>query len=268
MTKGLTDKQDAFVKAYAKTGNASDAYRAAYDTDGMNSASINREASALLDHAKIAPLVAKYRDNSGGNSAPTIKSPSGAKINWPAAGVEWRKIEKLTPYARNARTHSAEQVAQIAASIKEWGWTMPVLIDEHDEIIAGHGRVMAAQQIAIADVPVLIARGWSKAKKQAYVLADNKLTLNGGWNQDFLRLELEELIGEGFAMPLLGFGESELDLIMKGWDSSFNPVDEDGENLDGIKKTIKVQVEQEVAERAVQAIKEALAAIDIRYELS
>lgn len=202
------------------------------------------------------------------NSAPTIKGSKGAKPAWPASAVEWRPLAKLTPYARNARTHSDEQVAQIAASIKEWGWTIPVLIDESDEIIAGHGRVLAATMLEITDVPVLIARGWSKAQKRAYVLADNKLTLNGGWNQDFLKLELEELMGDGFAMPLLGFGESELDSIMKGWDSSFDPVEKDGENLDGIKKTIKVQVEQDAADRASEVIKEALAGVGIVYELS
>ena len=99
----------------------------------------------------------------------------------------------LIPYARNARTHSEEQVAQIAASIREWGWTMPVLVDERDEIIAGHGRVLAAQRLGLNTIPVMVARGWTDAQKRAYVIADNKLTLNAGWDAALLTLELGDL---------------------------------------------------------------------------
>ena len=91
----------------------------------------------------------------------------------PADKVEKWKISKLIPYARNARTHSNEQVGQIAASIKEWGWTTPVLVDETGGIIAGHGRTLAAQKLGMTEVPVMVAKGWSDAKKRAYVLADN-----------------------------------------------------------------------------------------------
>jgi ParB-like chromosome segregation protein Spo0J len=84
------------------------------------------------------------------------------------------------------RTHSDEQVAQIAASIKEWGWTTPVLMDEDGEIIAGHGRVMAARKLGIEEVPTMTATGWTKAQKQAYVLADNQLPQNAGWDMDLL----------------------------------------------------------------------------------
>lgn len=96
---------------------------------------------------------------------------------WPADAVERRPLAALTPYARNARTHSDGQVAEIAASIREWGWTMPVLVDEAGGIIAGHGRVLAAQSLGLTEVPVMVARGWSDAQKRAYVLADNKLAL-------------------------------------------------------------------------------------------
>jgi ParB-like chromosome segregation protein Spo0J len=96
----------------------------------------------------------------------------------------------LIPYARNARTHAEDQVAQIAASIREWGWTNPVLVGEDGTIIAGHGRVLAARKLRIPDVPVMVAAGWSDAQKRAYTIADNKLTLNGGWDQDLLALEL------------------------------------------------------------------------------
>ena len=130
--------------------------------------------------------------------------------NWPADKIERRSVDALIPYARNARTHSDEQVAQIAASIKEWGWTTPVLIDEDGEIIAGHGRVMAARKLGIEEVPTMTATGWSKAQKQAYVLADNQLPQNAGWDMDLLKVEMQDLSGEGFDLSLIGFGDDML----------------------------------------------------------
>jgi ParB-like chromosome segregation protein Spo0J len=123
----------------------------------------------------------------------------------PADKVEKWKISKLIPYARNARTHSDEQVGQIAASIKEWGWTTPVLVDEQGGIIAGHGRTLAAQKLGMTEVPVMVAKGWSDAKKRAYVLADNKLALNAGWDNEMLALELGEIGELGFNLDLTGF---------------------------------------------------------------
>src|SRR6478752_10203466 len=139
---------------------------------------------------------------------------------WPADAVERRPVAALVPYARNARTHSPEQVAQIAASIREWGWTVPVLIDEAGTIIAGHGRVLAAQSLGIAEVPVMIAAGWSEAQKRAYVIADNKLALNAGWDAELLPVELGDLKELGFDLGLTGFGELELGkLLPDGADS-------------------------------------------------
>ena len=130
--------------------------------------------------------------------------------DWPADKIERRKVDDLIPYARNARTHSDEQVAQLAASIKEWGWTTPVLIDEDGEIIAGHGRVMAARKLGIEEVPTMTATGWTKAQKQAYVLADNQLPQNAGWDMDLLKVEMQDLSGEGFDLSLIGFGDDML----------------------------------------------------------
>ena len=130
--------------------------------------------------------------------------------DWAADKIERRKVDDLIPYARNARTHSDEQVAQLAASIKEWGWTTPVLIDEDGEIIAGHGRVMAARKLGIEEVPTMTATGWSKAQKQAYVLADNQLPQNAGWDMDLLKVEMEDLSGDGFDLSLIGFGDDML----------------------------------------------------------
>jgi ParB-like chromosome segregation protein Spo0J len=135
------------------------------------------------------------------------------KIHNPADKVERWSIDKLVPYARNARTHSDEQISQIAASIKEWGWTTPVLVDEQGSIIAGHGRTLAAQKLKMAEVPVMVAKGWSDAKKRAYVLADNKLALNAGWDNEMLALELAELQGLDFDLDLTGFTPEEIEAL-------------------------------------------------------
>ena len=118
------------------------------------------------------------------------KLPSIKKIQWPADKVEKRKVKDLVPYANNARTHSKEQIDQIVRSIEEWGWTVPVLVDEDGGLIAGHGRILAAKKLKIDEVPVVVARGWSEAQKRAYVLADNKLTENGAWTMICFRPRL------------------------------------------------------------------------------
>ena len=132
----------------------------------------------------------------------------------PADKVEKWDIAKLVPYARNSRTHSDEQISQIAASIKEWGWTTPVLVDEHGGIIAGHGRTLAAQRLKMTEVPVMVAKGWSDAKKRAYVIADNKLALNAGWDNELLALEFSELHGMDFDLDLTGFTADEIAALM------------------------------------------------------
>ena len=129
---------------------------------------------------------------------------------WPADRVERRAVASLVPYARNSRTHSAEQVDQIAASIREWGWTVPVLVDEEGGLIAGHARVMAAKQLGLAEIPVMVASGWSEAQKRAYVIADNKLALNAGWDEALLRIELTELQALDFDLGITGFSLDEI----------------------------------------------------------
>lgn len=136
------------------------------------------------------------------------------KDEWPADKVERRKVSELVPYARNSRTHSAAQVDQIAASIGEWGWTVPCLIDPKGGLIAGHGRILAAQKLGIPDVPCMVAKGWTEAQKRAYILADNKLALNAGWDEDMLRVEIGELAELDFDIGLTGFGEDELGVLL------------------------------------------------------
>jgi len=131
--------------------------------------------------------------------------------DWPADQIERRSIEKLIPYARNARKHSPTQIAEIAGSIREWGWTVPILIDEDDQIIAGHGRVLAAHQLSVAEVPVVVARGWSDAQKRAYTIADNEIPLHATWNKELLRVELADLQAQAFDLEKIGFAPSAIE---------------------------------------------------------
>jgi DNA modification methylase len=124
--------------------------------------------------------------------------------------VEYRPLAALIPYARNPRTHSDAQVAEIAASIREFGWTNPILIDDDDGVIAGHGRILAALQLGMAQVPVIELAGLSEVQKRALIIADNKLALNAGWDTELLTLELGELEALGFDLSLTGFGNEEL----------------------------------------------------------
>ena len=128
--------------------------------------------------------------------------------------IEYRPIEALIPYARNSRTHSDAQVAQIAASIREFGWTNPVLVDGSNGIIAGHGRVLAARKLGFDQVPVIELAHLTESQKRAYVLADNKLAENAGWDDELLRIELEALQAAGFDMSLTGFADDELAALM------------------------------------------------------
>ncbi|MEA2737970.1 MAG: hypothetical protein QOH05_1277 [Acetobacteraceae bacterium] len=129
---------------------------------------------------------------------------------WPADHVVRRSVASLIPYARNARTHSDAQIAQLAGSIREWGWTMPVLVDEAGGIIAGHRRVLAARMLGIEDVPVMTAAGWSEAKRRAYVIADNQLALNAGWDAQMLAFEVSDIAAMSFDMTRVGFSVEEL----------------------------------------------------------
>ena len=122
-------------------------------------------------------------------------------------------VDKLIPYARNARTHSPEQVAQIAASIREFKFTNPVLIDKDGGIIAGHGRVIAARQLGMQTVPVLVLDHLTETQKRAYIIADNRLAELAGWDIELLSLEIEDLRLEDFDIDLTGFDAEELEAL-------------------------------------------------------
>ena len=142
--------------------------------------------------------------------------------------VEYRKVETLIPFARNPRTHSDAQVAKIAASIVEFGWTSPVLVDGSQGIIAGHGRLAAARKLGLAEVPVIELSHLSPAQKRAYVIADNRLALDAGWDEEMLALELAELSEAGYDLDLTGFDADELaDLLAGEETTSEGQTDED-----------------------------------------
>ena len=143
-----------------------------------------------------------------------------------AKRLELWPVERLVPYERNARTHSPEQVAQIAVSIQEFGFTAPILVDGNDGILAGHGRLAAAKELGLADVPVVVLDHLTAAQRRAYVLADNKLAENAGWDDALLGAELQALQLENFDLNLLGFDPDELSEILGG---EFEGVDEEPE---------------------------------------
>lgn len=124
--------------------------------------------------------------------------------------VDVRRVDLLIPYARNARTHGDAQIAQIAASIKEFGWTNPILVDGDNSIIAGHGRLLAARKLGMEQVPCIELAGLTETQRKAYILADNKLAMNAGWDEDMLRLELGELAAMDFDTLLTGFSDEEM----------------------------------------------------------
>lgn len=121
-----------------------------------------------------------------------------------------KKVDDLIPYINNSRTHSDEQITQVASSIKEFGFTNPILIDENNGVIAGHGRLLASKKLDMNEVPCIVLDGLTDAQKKAYVIADNKLALNSGWDVDTLTLEIDQLADMDFDLNLLGFDDNEL----------------------------------------------------------
>lgn len=171
--------------------------------------------------------------------------------------IEYRQTESLIPYAMNSRTHSESQVLQIAASIKEFGFTNPILIDEGNGLIAGHGRLMAAQVLGLEQVPCIVLSGLSPAQKTAYVIADNKLALNATWDYELLNAELTALTDLNFDIALTGFDEIENDLASIDYGLL------DGDAVDkeladmaaNVKKAIQIEFESDDYEQAIEVIK-------------
>jgi len=142
--------------------------------------------------------------------------------------ITYKKIDDLIPYARNSRTHSEEQVNQLASLIKEFGFRGAILIDGENGIIAGHGRVLACKKLGITDIPTVDGSDMTDAQRKAYVIADNKVALNAGWDYEMLNIEFEQLKDEGFDTDILGFDEKELQMFDESEGSTSDPVEDDG----------------------------------------
>ena len=144
-----------------------------------------------------------------------------------AKHIEHWPLDKLIPYARNPRTHSDAQVAQIAASIAEFGFNNPILVDTGAGIIAGHGRLLASRKLQLNEVPVIVLDHLSEAQKRAFILADNRLAENAGWDEELLRLELAALQDEDFNLDLIGFDDQELVRLLADQEAAQGLTDED-----------------------------------------
>ena len=149
-----------------------------------------------------------------------IIKQAGANKKFISSKIEHWSIDRLVPYHRNARQHSAEQIAQIAASMEEFGFTNPILVDSAAGIVAGHARLEAARRLSLPQVPVIVLDHLTDAQKRAYILADNKLAENATWNEDLLRVEFESLIADDFDMSLTGFSEPDIDVILNNFESA------------------------------------------------
>jgi ParB-like chromosome segregation protein Spo0J len=141
--------------------------------------------------------------------------------------IEQIQLEALIPYINNSRTHSDEQVAQIAASIKEFGFNNPILVDKDNSIIAGHGRLQAARKLGLTEVPCVRLEHLTETQRKAYIIADNRLALNAGWDNELLTIELNELLADGFALEILGFDSDELKTLLDPLEPTEGLVDED-----------------------------------------
>lgn len=172
--------------------------------------------------------------------------------------IVYKKTDDLIPYARNSRTHSEIQVNQIASSIREFGFRVPVVIDADNGIIAGHGRVLAAMKLGIAEVPTVDGSDMTETQKRMYVIADNKIALNAGWDKELLMLEVEELKDLGADIDLLAFDPSELQPMA---DIDYSVLDEENlddtmdEMADGVRKAIQIEFEPEHYEEAQELVK-------------
>src|SRR5690606_9372414 len=149
-----------------------------------------------------------------GRLIPIVPIMENHPVTLPSLALEYRAIDELIPFVNNARTHSDAQVAQLAASIREFGWTNPVLVDGANGVIAGHGRLQAARKLGLERVPVIELGHLSPMQKRAYILADNRLAENAGWDDELLKIELEELRLADFDLALTGFDDAALDALL------------------------------------------------------
>ena len=178
-----------------------------------------------------------------------------------AKRLEMWPVDRLVPYERNARTHSDEQIEQIRSSIAEFGFTAPILVDEESGILAGHGRLEAAKALGLPEVPVIVLDHLTPAQRRAYILADNQLALNAGWDLDILNVEIEALRLEDFDLSLIGFSEYQLDQMGKQeeWETDFDdPTRKDGEHTEGIEAKVVIRCGSIDREDVLSTVRRAL----------
>jgi ParB-like chromosome segregation protein Spo0J len=165
--------------------------------------------------------------------------------------IEYKKIDDLIPYANNSRIHTHTQIAQIASSIKEFGWTNPILLDGENGIIAGHGRLQAARLLGEKNVPTIQLNGLTEMQKKAYIIADNKLALNAGWDNELLGIEITDLREAGFDIDLIGFTDDEL----KDFESGDDEIKNENEVINESKNLLMIEC---VDERELELIFEEM----------
>ena len=185
-----------------------------------------------------------------------------------AQKIELWNLERLIPYEKNAREHSTEQIAQIAASIVEFGFLNPILVDSNDGIVAGHGRLSAAKELALDVVPVVVLDHLTENQKKAYVLVDNKLAENATWNEDLLAEEIIKLNLQDFDLNILGWTDEELEALQQdGWASDIDDPASDGEHMDAIKARIVVELDAENKDKVVAAINDYCESNEVAIEI-
>ena len=185
-----------------------------------------------------------------------------------AQKIELWNLERLIPYDKNAREHSTEQVAQIAASITEFGFLNPILVDSNDGIVAGHGRLSAAKELALDVVPVVVLDHLTENQKKAYVLVDNKLAENATWNEDLLAEEIIKLNLQDFDLNILGWSDEELEALQQdGWASDIDDPASDGEHMDAIKARIVVELDAENKDKVINAINDYCESNEVAIEI-
>ena len=185
-----------------------------------------------------------------------------------AQKIELWNLERLIPYEKNAREHSTEQIAQIAASIVEFGFLNPILVDSNDGIVAGHGRLSAAKELALDVVPVVVLDHLTENQKKAYVLVDNKLAENATWNEDLLAEEIIKLNLQDFDLNILGWTDEELEALQQdGWASDIDDPASDGEHMDAIKARIVVELDAENKDKVIDAINDYCESNEVAIEI-
>ena len=186
-----------------------------------------------------------------------------------AQKIELWDLARLKPYEKNAREHSPEQVAQIAASIVEFGFLNPILVDSNDGIVAGHGRLSAAKELALDVVPVVVLDHLTENQKKAYILVDNKLAENATWNEDLLAEEIIKLNLQDFDLNILGWSDEELKALQEdGWASDIEDLTkDDDEHLDGLQAKITILLDEDDKEKVVDALNEYCNSNNIDIEI-